>query len=261
MLFGFTGLARTSDFETRRWILNALYECSPPDRSIHATLERFKDRATEDFKTIPALRALSPSERRLGILFTGYLYTREPPLVGSAIVSNFLDPAADVVHAVASDHFASFYTAEREPGSENATYIERIGAHRAMRQADADALRVMLADRRPADAVTGKATEVMLTMADRDAAGGTIGKQITWLRITRERDAPVRSGYYSNVPTGVIYTPTFIVLDDEQQVAFDMGCAVLKGNGDPAPLAVPKVGRNAPCPCKSGQKYKRCHGR
>lgn len=25
--------------------------------------------------------------------------------------------------------------------------------------------------------------------------------------------------------------------------------------------AVPKVGANQPCPCGSGQKYKRCHGR
>jgi uncharacterized protein YchJ len=23
----------------------------------------------------------------------------------------------------------------------------------------------------------------------------------------------------------------------------------------------PKIGRNDPCPCKSGQKYKKCHGR
>jgi uncharacterized protein YecA (UPF0149 family) len=23
----------------------------------------------------------------------------------------------------------------------------------------------------------------------------------------------------------------------------------------------PKVGRNDPCPCGSGQKYKKCHGR
>jgi preprotein translocase subunit SecA len=25
--------------------------------------------------------------------------------------------------------------------------------------------------------------------------------------------------------------------------------------------AVPKVGRNDPCPCGSGKKYKQCHGR
>ena len=27
-----------------------------------------------------------------------------------------------------------------------------------------------------------------------------------------------------------------------------------------ATAAVPKVGRNEPCPCDSGKKYKRCHG-
>ena len=32
---------------------------------------------------------------------------------------------------------------------------------------------------------------------------------------------------------------------------------------DPATLAgeVPKVGRNDPCPCGSGKKYKQCHGK
>jgi uncharacterized protein YchJ len=25
-------------------------------------------------------------------------------------------------------------------------------------------------------------------------------------------------------------------------------------------VALPKVGRNEPCPCGSGQKYKKCHG-
>jgi preprotein translocase subunit SecA len=32
---------------------------------------------------------------------------------------------------------------------------------------------------------------------------------------------------------------------------------------DPATLAqaVPRVGRNDPCPCGSGKKYKLCHGR
>ena len=27
------------------------------------------------------------------------------------------------------------------------------------------------------------------------------------------------------------------------------------------PRTEPKVGRNAPCPCGSGKKYKKCHGR
>ncbi|RYF39972.1 MAG: hypothetical protein EOO27_48395, partial [Comamonadaceae bacterium] len=28
-----------------------------------------------------------------------------------------------------------------------------------------------------------------------------------------------------------------------------------------APGGVPRVGRNDPCPCGSGKKYKQCHGR
>lgn len=36
---------------------------------------------------------------------------------------------------------------------------------------------------------------------------------------------------------------------------------VPKPSGDGAPGAVPKVGRNDPCPCGSGKKYKHCHGR
>jgi preprotein translocase subunit SecA len=34
------------------------------------------------------------------------------------------------------------------------------------------------------------------------------------------------------------------------------------GNGEPRPVrrSEPKVGRNDPCPCGSGKKYKKCHG-
>ncbi|PXV55955.1 HicB family protein [Dyella jiangningensis] len=44
----------------------------------------------------------------------------------------------------------------------------------------------------------------------------------------------------------------------------------MKGPADPAPapqaaasrvVQVAKVGANQPCPCGSGQKYKRCHGK
>ncbi|VAW43163.1 hypothetical protein MNBD_CHLOROFLEXI01-1654 [hydrothermal vent metagenome] len=31
--------------------------------------------------------------------------------------------------------------------------------------------------------------------------------------------------------------------------------------GEPSMRKMPKVGRNAPCPCGSGKKYKKCHGR
>jgi preprotein translocase subunit SecA len=41
--------------------------------------------------------------------------------------------------------------------------------------------------------------------------------------------------------------------------AFDE--AAEEGAGRPATNTLPKVGRNDPCPCNSGKKYKHCHGK
>ncbi|MBL4820919.1 MAG: SEC-C domain-containing protein, partial [Gammaproteobacteria bacterium] len=50
-------------------------------------------------------------------------------------------------------------------------------------------------------------------------------------------------------------------LSQEESAA--AGPAAQEGNAPKAPFVreVPKVGRNEPCPCGSGKKYKVCHGR
>ena len=35
----------------------------------------------------------------------------------------------------------------------------------------------------------------------------------------------------------------------------------LKGKPDTSVIVEKKIGRNDPCPCNSGKKYKKCHGR
>jgi hypothetical protein len=262
-LYGFTGLARAGTFQTRRWILDALYQAAPPDFSLYATLQRFRERATKDFSETPELTALPKADRRLTLLFTGHLYTRDPPVVGIAVISNCLDPPTDELSPEAWDHFKSYYTSEKKPGSDELAYVQRIGAHRAMTPEDYQALKAMLRERRPAQAVIARATDMMVRMADRPGAGGTIGKQVTWLKITPDPEIPSESGYYSNVPTSVVYTAGGVVVQSHRQAAFDQGAAWIEGGADggaPPPLAVPKVGRNYPCPCGSGKKYKRCHG-
>ena len=57
-IFGFTGLAKFDKFDTRRWLLNALYECCPPDYQINKIMPRLKDRATADFQALPVLKSL-----------------------------------------------------------------------------------------------------------------------------------------------------------------------------------------------------------
>lgn len=259
LLFGFTGVARAGSFETQRWILDLLYACGAPDYAVYSMLQRFRDRATEDFRSLAPVKGLPPDARRLAILFTGYLHTHEPPVIGSALISNYLNAVTDELSPVAFDEFQSFYTSEKEPGAHYSTYVQRIGAHHAMAQADVDALRVTLRERKPADAIIGKATEMLLAMADRPGSGGTIGKQISWLKLLPDAGTPVRSGYYSNIPTRVVYMPSSVIAQSSCQVEFDGG-VLCPEDADGPPVAVPKVARRAPCPCGSGKRYKNCHG-
>lgn len=50
------------------------------------------------------------------------------------------------------------------------------------------------------------------------------------------------------------HKPVFRPQDDDEDVDVD------EGEASPAPVTAAKVGRNDPCPCGSGKKYKKCHG-
>jgi len=46
----------------------------------------------------------------------------------------------------------------------------------------------------------------------------------------------------------------------EQRLTADMVLSQREASIRPVPAPATKVGRNDPCPCRSGLKYKRCHG-
>ena len=56
---------------------------------------------------------------------------------------------------------------------------------------------------------------------------------------------------------GAIIKPTEVVVE-----AFDAALSGLRpGEQQGTVVADAKVGRNEPCPCGSGKKYKKCHGK
>ena len=57
-------------------------------------------------------------------------------------------------------------------------------------------------------------------------------------------------------------TQTLYEAPKEQHMHYSSAKSVPAETPDNAPAkrAAPKVGRNEPCPCGSGKKYKRCHG-
>ncbi|MDE7376478.1 MAG: SEC-C domain-containing protein [Muribaculaceae bacterium] len=63
--------------------------------------------------------------------------------------------------------------------------------------------------------------------------------------------------------TGQDYKTSKATLPSEEQAQRRAAAAPTSPQGPAMPIknAGPKVGRNDPCPCGSGKKYKNCHGR
>lgn len=262
LIFGFTGFARIGAFKTHQWILKTLVDSGSPEHTIYKMLERFKDCASVDFKTLPLLRSLSGSVKRLSIIFSGYLDFHVPPLGACAIITNYQDCITGIDHLEAWDDFKSFYTKERRPLEEPFTYIQRIGMCPAMNKNDELLLRELLREQKPKEAIIGKGIELIRLMADRPEAHGAIGKQITSICLSHDPNNAPGGSYHSNVVTYYNHLPSQVVSisDNESLAMMDPWLQVEEANGIPVKF-IPKVSRNALCPCKSGKKYKHCHGK
>ncbi len=262
LIFGFSGLAKVGSFKTRQWMLNALYDSGPPDHTAYKMLERFKNRASTDFKTFPWIKTLSGSEKRLSVIFSGYLDSHIPPLGACALITNYQDYITGIDHHEARDYFQSFYTYELRPLEEPFTFIERIGMWPVMCKTDEMSLRDLLKKQKPRKAIISKSVRMIRSMADRPAAKGTIGKQITVICLPRDPNNSLEVGYHTNVVTYDYHMPSQVVSisDTERCAMMDPLIKADEPDGTPV-MFVPKVSPNAPCPCKSGKKYKHCHGK
>jgi preprotein translocase subunit SecA len=132
-----------------------------------------------------------------------------------------------------------------------------------MTQSDVESLRMLLEQRKPAGAIIGKAVALVREMADRPQASSTIGKQISAICLPRNLDSSITTSYHTNVVKYNAFYPSLVIAtsDEDQMMARDLAIHIDDPAGNLLPIAVPKVGRNTPCPCGSGKKYKYCHGR
>lgn len=258
LLFGFTGIASAGTFRTREWLLDAMLEAGPSDFTAVGILERLVERATRDFQSIPDLVRLPPAHRRLSIFLTGYVDWEKPPRIASSLISNFEDWTSATYRSEAADKFEIFSTREQRPYSGELTFIERVGMWPAMSATDERQLRSMLEQRKPRQAIIGKAVELIRGMADRPEAAGTIGKTLQSASVTPDRAAEVTVGYHpAGISEKVALCDAVILTRNAQLIAVDGELRLTQGGT----IAVPRAGRNQPCPCGSGLKYKRCHGR
>ena len=253
-VFGFTGLAKFGDFDTERWLLENLANLGKPDFDAKSTLDRLTQKATEDFANLHSLAQVHNEDKRLSVMFSGYLYHHSPPLAVYSIMTNFQNFETQKYDSKAWDSFNSCYWREKSPRKKNFTFIQRVGGWPAMLTSDEDSLRVLLSERKSANAIVDKAVQIIRSIADRPQAAGTIGKQLSSVILPIESNADPINEYHSMYSRQIIkLTPMAISTIDKQMA---MAEPELSSN---VPITFPKIGRNDPCPCGSGRKYKRCH--
>lgn len=259
--FAFTGLAATTDgYRTETALLEILAQSGPPEYAIGPMLPRLMRRATEVFRDDPRINSLPARQRRLSVKFIGYLNHYSPPRLGIAILTNFQDFEAgrDSVEPWAEFRLCTFLPADAT--DDNPTWVQHIGAWQATDPADTAALRQMLSERRPARAIVEKAVSVVRELADRPAAQGTVGRQLSSIILPRDPRSQPRMQYHTATVSGGLFLPNEVIVTRRATLLIhDRSIRPAGPAGPSAIMNVPEVHRNAPCPCGSGKRYRDCH--
>jgi hypothetical protein len=171
------------------------------------------------------------------------------------MLTNFQDFERGDDDEEVSDDFRSWSVVLKDPMRMS---VERIGAWRQFRQQEADALIALMMNRRPAKAVIGKTVELIREIAGPPGSPSTVGRQLMSAVISAERDGLAESFYHSDVEKMSAHVPNLILARSE--VIATVRNVVIRTGGT-APLIFPPQARNQRCACRSGKKYKRCHGR
>jgi hypothetical protein len=261
LLCGFTGIAKWGSFRAGQWLLDAVLETAAPDFALGGVSERLKEAATRRFDE-PPLANLAASERRFTIILSGYLYGHEPPLMVYGLISNYQDFDSGVDHAEAWREFQIWRFTERRPTPEPIpTFVQRVGVWQAMSDSDVVVLRTLLSERRPSRAMVGKAVEVVRDIAARRSAQGLVGTELTSAVLFPDPAHTPEAGFHVTKASHQVVGFNQVVATgpDHQFAMMDPVIEAMDPSSAP-PIVVPKIGRNQPCPCGSGKKYKRCHG-
>lgn len=259
MAFGYTGFAKWYGFSTRKWLLDALHKAGDCGFDIGRVLENLKEQANETFSNHPLIGMIPAQQKSLAIMFSGYINLDGYWKQGCAVLSNFHDFDTNTRKPVPSKEFRIEYSSARL-GEDNPTLVQRVGNWSAMTDKDIDLLREMLEKRKPSRGIIGKATKLIHGYSDNPKSKGSIGKQLSAIKIPKNINVSVSSEYISAIVKRKTYMPSMVYLLSEKHLVVD-GVSIAPVKKDTLPLSIPRVPKNAPCPCGSGKKFKWCHGK
>ncbi len=259
LAFGYTGIARYYKFNTFDWLLQALHESAQPTFVAKDIIERLCENASKTFKQHPSLKIAPNPTKALSIMFSGYVYGSDYPQTAYAVASNYVNLETFHQHENVQEEFrVRFFSATDLV--ENPTMIQRIGNWQGITEKDIYELRQALMERKPRNALINIGVEFIRNLADKPASSKSIGKQITSICIPPDLQEAISTEYHSNCVKRETYMPAQVSLFPDRQLVIS-NISIRPVEDDTPPISVPKVSKNAPCPCGSKVRYKNCHGK
>jgi hypothetical protein len=246
VLVGFSGLAELpGGVSMHQWLPETIGLVVRAMPSVDEWIPLLADRLTTTYATLPNPHRKTP----LSVLVCGYQYRPGASALESKGVGLSLEGPHVSDRFIVHDHLAT-----NPPGR---GYYTAIGQVPALASSDLNRLADLILAGRPWRAQAAKTVELMTEA--RKSVPNTVGGDFSILYLDRDLSTPIEADFYSSVPTTTGFFGFYV---DPSSSSTDWSVDVASSRTGPtAHLWVPKVGRNAPCPCGSGQKYKRCHGR
>lgn len=252
-LYCFTGLATAGTAHTTsQWIMDALCDAAQNSHFYRALVDYFAEKATEYFQKSNFINGISPAARRLTVMMTGYTANN---YIFNTLVSNFQDFKNFIDYPVAQSRFTVHAERTTIPASDNPVVMQVVGQFKALTDQDVSQLSGMLERRAPAEALRQKAIALIQEISDRPASQGTVGKKLNTSRLLYSGPTGPISGYASDEPEKTLHLIDRVDLRTGAPKILISAPQISAQN----PIVIPKVHRNAPCPCGSGKKYRDCH--
>lgn len=253
--FGLAGVAAVGNLNVRRLVLEKISESfRVPGQANVRPVEQLCRRLDESFRDSGLLRGMSRADKRLSVILAGYDYREDPPRLSYVFVSNFQNMESGDDQPIAGG-FTHFSFREKRPCAVPISAVQRIGMWPALEEEDVRVLRRMLEETHSTRSIIACAAGIIRRAADRAAAHGLVGKQISWAVVPRDPTASPEFGYDSEVTVTRVPVGTAIldgwIID---------GGFIGPSNGSAKPMSFGRVRKNAPCPCGSGRRFRRCHG-
>lgn len=254
---GYAGVAQIGSFLTQDWLLQEFTKLAGTGSAL-AVMNAFVRSAEETFETDRRLRHRPLADRRVSFIVSGFAWLEGSPRFVSTLASNFQDWDSKQDLARAQPSFFQHNTIERAPRTEGVAYSQRIGQWASLPAAVIDArLKPLLSARKPVRAAIDQGVQLIRAAAENLP---DIGEDITAVFLPKDPAAGVGGEFHSSTVQRSVFMPDMVDATGDPAIAISQ--AEIRATSDDAPpLAVPTAGRNEPCPCGSGIKYKRCHGR